>query len=83
LLYFSDAITCLIDKGHAVSRKDALDLGRILESRFKLFELYSHSGREKSLDDDDEFYRFTDECVEKMADRRNVLKQNLSKSARM
>lgn len=79
----SEAITCLIDKGHAVSRKDALDLCRILESRFNLFHLASHSGRERPLEDDEEYYRFTDECVEKWADRRNIMKQSLSKSARM
>lgn len=83
LLCFSDAVTYLVDKGHALTRKDALDLGRILESHFNLFEVASHSGKEKTLEDDDGFYRFTDESIEKWADKRSAINKNVTKSARM
>ena len=79
----SDAVSYLVDKGHALTRTDALNLGRILAGHFNLFKLASHSGRDKLLDDDDEFYRFTDECIAKWADKRNVLNQSQSRSTRI
>lgn len=80
--YRSDAVSFLVDKGHALTRTDAVDLGRILASHFDLFKLASHSGRDKLLEDDDEFYRFTDECIAKWANKRNALIQS-TRSTRM
>lgn len=51
----------LINKGHAISRKDALDLGRVLASRFDLFTCATEKGKLLE-DDDDDFYRFVS-CV--------------------
>ena len=56
-----DAVSYLINKGHAISRRDALDLGRVLASRFDLFTCATDKG--KLLEDDnDDFYRYVS-CV--------------------
>ena len=66
-------------EGYAITRRDALDLGRILASHFKLFRHVS--SKEKLLEDDQGFYRFSDECIEKW--RINKRKQTRSVSSRM
>jgi hypothetical protein len=65
-------VSYLVDKGHALGRQDALDLGRILASYFNLFQ-YASSKDKKLLEDDDGYYRFTDECVAKWADKRSAM----------
>lgn len=75
-------MTYLVDRGHALGRKDALDLGRILASHFHLFQVACHTGKDKLLQDDDSYYRFEDECVRKWADERGGVQRSLAKSAR-
>ena len=57
----SDAVSYLIDHGHALTRKDALELGRILASHFSLFR--HSSSKAKLLEDDESFYRFSEEWI--------------------
>ena len=56
----SDAVSYMVDNGYAVSRKDALDLGRVLAEHFSLFQ---HVEAEYKLLEDDgkSFYRFSEE----------------------
>ena len=81
---FSDVVSYLVDKGHALERKDALDLGRILASHFNLFQYASHTGKEQLLEDDDSYYQFNDECIQKWGDKKKwAMQKSLANSARL
>ncbi|KAL7469910.1 hypothetical protein ACHAXS_010158 [Conticribra weissflogii] len=55
----SDFVTYLLNKEHAASRYDALELGRVLASHFSL--LKNVENKEKTLEDDKSLYRFSEE----------------------
>jgi len=52
----SDAVSLLVNNGHANARDDAVQLGRIIARRMSSFE---HVTQDYELFDDDKFYRFT------------------------
>ena len=55
-----DFVSHLVDRKHALSRKDALDLARILAAKFSLFQCVTK--KDKLLEDDGKsFYRWSDE----------------------
>lgn len=58
----SDAISFLVDNQHAASRKDAVDLGRVLATHLTLFECVSKKG--KMLEDDKKsYYRWSSDVT--------------------
>eukprot|EP00804_Cyclotella_cryptica_P005316 CCRYP_019484-RA/>CCRYP_019484-RA protein AED:0.17 eAED:0.17 QI:919/1/1/1/1/1/2/2362/517 len=70
-----DAVSYLVDNGHALRRKDALELGRILASHFSLFRHVP--SKAKLLEDDESFYQFSRDWIETRTGARK------SKSVRM
>jgi WD40 repeat protein len=55
----SEAVSYLVDHGYAASRKDAVDLGRVLASHLSLFECASKKGK-LFVDDEKSYYRFSE-----------------------
>jgi hypothetical protein len=71
----SDAVSYLVDHGYAASRKDAVDLGRVLASHLSLFECASKKGK-LLVDDEKSYYRFSEAFLAAPASsRRRVLSE--------
>jgi hypothetical protein len=56
----SDAVSYLVENRYAASRKDAVDLGRVLASHLSLFECVSKKSK-LLVDDAKSYYRFSEE----------------------
>ena len=56
----SEVVSFLVDNGYAASRKDAVDLGRVLASHLSLFECVTKKSK-LLLDDATLYYRFKEE----------------------
>jgi hypothetical protein len=56
----SEVVSFLVDNGYAASRKDAVDLGRVLASHLSLFECVTKKSK-LLLDDATSYYRFKEE----------------------
>ena len=67
----SEAVSYLVDHGYAASRKDAVDLGRVLASHLSLFECASKKGK-LFVDDEKSYYRFSEAFLATPASRRRI-----------
>jgi WD40 repeat protein len=63
----SEAVTYLVEKGYALTRQDAVDLGRVLATHLLLFEHVSK--KDKLFEDSKELYRFSDEYANSMTSK--------------